>query len=416
MFLLHSSLRCWRTWRLARYRSTLFCCRAMPRWSSACWPCSFSRSFSASATSLLRRSVCSSISAGVKRLRVSTRSRESRRGRKGGRARTFDTAVEHLDLLAELGELLLLDLEVGGRAVVLVAVVGARTGRVERVEAGPKLLAATAQVLVELDLEHVLLGRELRGGGENDVRERQRQEGRRERERTHLGQALGQVDELLLLGLDLLAEALHRVLLGAAQAFLERALDLGAPQLALALERAHVALVLGELLVEAREARPSPVGLVLEPHRLVDERLALLDGALQALLGDLDLAEDVRHLLVERDELVPDLGVVRAQLGVAVLGRLDGLDGVEARAAHVVVAARERALAVVLVAVEGDGVQAVRARVGAGDLERLTDDGAPKDLLERRAELLGELELVDPARRSAAASVTRSSSQTSSSW
>lgn len=99
--------------------------------------------------------------------------------------------------------------------------------------------------------------------------------------------------------------------------------------------------MLGELLVEAREARPSPVGLVLEPHRLVDEWLALLDGALQALLGDLDLAEDVRHLLVERDELVPDLAVVRAQLGVAVLGRLDGLDGVEARAAHVVVAAGE---------------------------------------------------------------------------
>lgn len=154
--------------------------------------------------------------------------------------------------------------------------------------------------------------------------------------------------------------------------------------------------MLGELLLEAREPRPRAVSLVLRAHGFVDEGLALLHDALQALLGDLDLAEHVCDLLVERRELVAHFGVVRAQLAVAVLGRLDGLDGVEARAAHVVEATGERALAVVLVAVERDGVEAVRAGVGTGNLERLADNGPAEDLLERRTELLGKLELVDP--------------------
>lgn len=59
----------------------------------------------------------------------------------------------------------------------------------------------------------------------------------------------------------------------------------------------------------------------------------------------------------------------------------------------------EGSLPVILVAIEGDRVETVRASELAGDLERLTDDGPAKDLLESRLELGLELELVDPARR-----------------
>lgn len=59
----------------------------------------------------------------------------------------------------------------------------------------------------------------------------------------------------------------------------------------------------------------------------------------------------------------------------------------------------EGAFAVILVAVERDRVESVRTRVGTGNLERLAYDCPAEHLLERRTELLTELELVDPVRR-----------------
>jgi hypothetical protein len=63
-----------------------------------------------------------------------------------------------------------------------------------------------------------------------------------------------------------------------------------------------------------------------------------------------------------------------------------------------VVSTREGPFAVVLVSIEGDRVEVVRASVGSGDFESLTDDGFAEDLLEGVGVGGVELEFVDPVR------------------
>lgn len=218
-------------------------------------------------------------------------------------------------------------------------------------------------------------------------------------EQTHLGHLLRQLDERLLPLLGLLAQPRHLILLLGREPFLtlEGACHLFPPHLALLLEAAHVAAVLGELHVEFCELGLEAVLLGLGLHRRFEERRMLVAQAGQVALGNLELADELRDLLLEADESRLDLAPLTRQFLVLLLRGLELLDGVEAGAANVVVASRQRTLAVVLVAVERDRVEAVRASVGAGNLERLANDRAAKDLLERRAEVLAELELVDPA-------------------
>jgi hypothetical protein len=64
-----------------------------------------------------------------------------------------------------------------------------------------------------------------------------------------------------------------------------------------------------------------------------------------------------------------------------------------------VIAAAERAFAVVTIAIQCDRVELVTASVGASNLERLTDDRLAENLFESLGVLFVEIQLLDPIRR-----------------
>lgn len=305
--------------------------------------------------------------------------RNSEEDRKGRTVNLLREVVERLreglDLLLARGDILVL------RAL--------RTRSIVGLDLAAKLLPARSKRLGEFDLEKRLATCELRGRLLAQVPQESWKG-------PHLGRRLGKIDEALLELVLVVDEAGDLPLLGVGKLLLHLRLELRLVRRTLHLEVANARLKFLQRRLEPRDPRPLRRLLLLRAMHGSDHRLSLLLDVREFALDKLDLAEQLRRLLIEagqrRLRLGENFGVL---LGVR-LPLLETLDGVEAGALVVVVTSSERSLAVVLVAVESDRVEVVAASVGSGDFEGLADDRLGEDLLEREGELLVEGELLDP--------------------